>query len=169
MSHYIFIKFPHTQTFFWKLLILPLGPSNWTVVDIRPCRLIKMLKVCDRHVRTTICCKNCICKEAGLIKLDLTRAHNNSYKHTLNIFQREYCIDWTKLQALKDYFVSDKCRTTFFFLGPPRTAGGSFQPSWGPKFRRGRERIRKKPAFFFCSHTQEAKDSQYNTISLSQG
>lgn len=24
-------------------------------------------------------------------------------------------------------------KITFFFLGPPRTAGGSFQPSWDPK------------------------------------
>lgn len=29
----------------------------------------------------------------------------------------------------------NKHSSTFFFLGPPRTAGGSFQPSWGPAFR----------------------------------
>jgi len=34
-----------------------------------------------------------------------------------------------KLQDLKEYFDDDELIDTFFFLGPPRTFGGSFQPS----------------------------------------
>lgn len=58
-------------------------------------------------------------------------------------------------------FDSNKSTSTFF-LGPPRTAGGSFQPSWGPKYIR---RHKQKPLHFFISiHVQ--KPLKFSTISL---